>query len=278
MQSKLSTGGKIWHICVIIVVIAYMLTPVFGTIMFSIADEWGGILPKGYTLKWYEELFNDLRFWQAIGRSFLVSILSTVITLIVMVPAVFVAATYLPQYERLMQGIVLLPFALPGIVLAVGLMRIYSSGPIPLTGTIWILVGVYFTVIMPYVYQSVRNSLRSINAIQLVEAAEVLGAGKAQAFLRVVLPNIMPGLLVAGLLSISLLLGEFVLANMLVGGSFEVLQVFLFHKFSISGHLVSAIIVIFFTVIFFFYLIILTISGRRPKAKPVAIAEEGDQA
>lgn len=124
--------------------------------------------------------------------------------------------------------------------------------------------GRVFIVIMPYVYQSVRNSLRTINAAEMMEAAEVLGANKTKAFLQVVLPNIMPGIIVASLLSFSMLFGEFVLANMLVGGSFEVVQVYLFRMLGTDGHASSATIMTFFLLVALLYFFIIKIGNWSP--------------
>jgi putative spermidine/putrescine transport system permease protein len=140
------------------------------------------------------------------------------------------------------------------------------------------LLGVYFVVVMPFVYQSTRNSLRSINAVELMEAAEVLGGTKLTAFLRVVLPNISPGLLVASLLSFSIIFGEFVLANMLVGGSFEVVQVYLFRILGTDGHASSATIVTFFVIIFILYAFVLKVGSLKPREQSLTVAEEEESA
>lgn len=259
--------GGLWHIAVSVVVLAVLIVPLLATFLFSISTVWQNtILPEGLTLKWYVELFTDERFLFAIGRSFLVSGLTVVISLVIMVPAIFVVSMYFPILEKVLQSVVLLPFALPGVVMAVGLIKIYSSGPVAISGTIWILIGVYFIVVMPYVYQSTRNSLRSIHAVQLMEAAEVLGAGKAKAFLLVVLPNIMPGVMAASLLSFSILFSEFVLANMLVGGSYEVVQVYLFRMLATDGHLSSATVVTFFAVIAILFALVIRIGRWKPRA------------
>ena len=59
-----------------------------------------------------------------------------------------------------------------------------------------------------------------------MEAAEIFGANQMTAFRKVILPNILSGILVSGLLSFSILFGEFVLVNLLVGGSYETVQIF----------------------------------------------------
>lgn len=270
-----TSKNRAWHIFVVIALFAFLLIPLLVTILFSISTDWQStILPEGITFKWYIKLFTDERFLFALGRSFLVAILTVSVSLVIMVPTIFIVATYFPRLEKWLQMVVLLPFALPGIVAAVGLIKIYSSPPVAISGTIWILLGVYFIIILPFVYQSTRNSLRAIQAVELMEAAEILGASKMTAFLRVILPNILPGVMVASLLSFSIIFGEFVLANMLVGGSFEVVQVYLFRMLGTDGHASSATIVTFFIIIFILYAFVLKIGSLNTRDKSLSDARE----
>jgi putative spermidine/putrescine transport system permease protein len=260
--------SRLWHLFVVTAILAFLLIPLLVTFLFSVSTVWEStILPEGYSFGSYVRLFSDDRFLLALGRSFWVAVLTVILSMIVMVPTIFIVSLYIPRLERWLQTVVLLPFAVPGVVAAVGLIKIYSNPPFAISGTIWILIGVYFIIILPYVYQSTRNALRSVNAPELMEAAEVLGAGKFAAFLRVILPNILPGVVVASLLSFSIIFGEFVLANMLVGGSYETVQVYLYHMLGTDGHLSSATIVTFFALIFILFALVLKIGSRKPQSK-----------
>jgi putative spermidine/putrescine transport system permease protein len=227
-----------------VLVLTYLFLPVAATLIYSLATEWNKtVLPEGLTLKWFAELFRDFPFLQALGRSFLLSGLTTVAALIVMVPAIFVIVVYAPRLERWVQTLVMMTYAVPGVIMAVGLLRTYSGTGIPM---ILVTAGAYVVGLLPFIYQGTRNSLRTIHAASLMEAAELLGASRGRAFVKIIVPNIMPGILVAGLLSFSILFGEFVLVNMLVGGRFETLQIYLYAKLSKSGHIASAITVTYF--------------------------------
>ncbi|WP_054955188.1 ABC transporter permease [Paenibacillus dakarensis] len=268
-------GGRVWHLTVTTLVLIFLLLPLLVTILFSISTVWeNSILPKGITFKWYIELLSDERFLMALGRSFLVALITVTLTLLITVPTIFLISLYFPRLDKVLKIIVMLPFALPGVVAAVGLIKLYSSPPVALSGTIWILIGVYFVIILPFVYTSTRNSLRSVNAPELMEAAEILGSSKANAFLRVILPNIMPGVIVASLLSFSIIFGEFVLANMLVGGSYEVVQVYLFRILGTDGHASSATIVTFFALVSVLFALVLKIGDRNSRTMLPSDGEE----
>jgi len=247
----------------------YLLLPLAATAVYAFAGDWQDtVLPKQWTLEWFENLFQDTRFLEALWNSLYLCSVSVALSLAVMIPAVFVLTVYAPRLESLMKGIVVLPYAVPGVVAAVGLIRTYSGGPIDIAGTAYLLVGAYFVAILPYMYQGIRNSLLTVSAPELMQAAGLLGAGPVRAFLTVVLPNIVPGILVSTLLSFSVLFGEFVLTNMLVGAHIQTVQVYLSRRMGESGHLASAIAISYFAFILILSMVLMKLGqlrGRRVK-------------
>ncbi|MED4750688.1 ABC transporter permease [Brevibacillus choshinensis] len=251
------------HYLVVVIVGLYLLVPLVATFLFSISNTWANtILPSDYTFSWYQQLFSDQRFIEAMGRTLGICILTLVVSMISMVMTIFVITLYMPKLERFIQALVMLPYAIPGVVAAVGLIKMYSSKPIVLTGTVWILIGAYFVLILPYMYQGIRNSLRTLDVKRLIEAAEILGASKWNAFVYVVVPNIIPGILVASLLSFSIMFGEFVLANILVGGHFETIQIYLMKRLKENGHLSSAVVITYFMIVLISSLVMLKLGSR----------------
>ncbi|MEB3102187.1 ABC transporter permease [Ferviditalea candida] len=238
------------HPLLMVLLMIYLLSPLAATLLYSLAGEWQTtVLPEYWTLHWFADMLQDPRFTGALLRTLLVCTVTVVLSMLVMLPTIFIVTVYFPRFERLLNALVLLPYAIPPVVAAVGLIKIYSSGPIVISGTVWILIGGYFVSILPYMYQGIRNSLRTIHAVELLDAAELLGASKIQAFRHVVFPNILPGIMVSMLLSFSVLFGEFVLANLLVGGHFPTIQIYLYQRLSESGHLASAIAITYFIVV-----------------------------
>lgn len=251
------------HRSIMLALLIYLLLPLLATCIYAFAKDWQTtLLPEQWTLEWFDEMFQDARFWDALWTSLYLCIISVALSLAVMLPAVFVITVYLPKWETFMKGLVVLPYAVPGVVAAVGLIRAYSAGPIDITGTAYLLVGAYFVVVLPYMYQGIRNSLLTVSAVQLLQAAELLGASRMRAFVSVVLPNIWPGIMVSSLLSFSVLFGEFVLTNMLVGGHIQTIQVYLYQRRGASGHLASAIAITYFVFIFALSMALLKLSKK----------------
>lgn len=226
-----------------LLLMGYLILPVLATMLYAFASKWNStILPEGFTLKWFSTLFQDSEFIQAFGRSVLLAGGAVSIALLVIVPAIFVIVLYFPTYEKWIQMAVVMVYSFPGIILAVGLIRVYNQIGIPM---IFVVLGAYVVGILPYIYQGTRNSLRNIDARQLLDAAQLLGASKRQAFTKILLPTVYPGLFAGALLSFSVLFGEFVLINLVVGSRFETVQIYLMKKLSTSGHIASAVVFIY---------------------------------
>ncbi|WP_081415059.1 ABC transporter permease [Ectobacillus panaciterrae] len=256
-----------FHKIAVGLLIIYLLIPLMGTFLFSIAGKWDHtILPESFTMKWYIELFQDERFFAAFQRTLFLIVMSVGLSILIMLPTIFIITVYFSKWEGMLQAAAMLPYGIPPIVGAVGLIKLYSNGPIQISGTPWILIGAYFVTILPFMYQGIRNSLRTINAVELVDAAELLGASKFQAFRTVVFPNILSGILVSTLLSVALLFSEFSFAKLLVGGQFETLQIYLSNKLNTSGHLTSAIVITYYSVILFLTWAVLKITFRNQKS------------
>ncbi len=160
------------------------------------------LLPDGFTLDWYLKLWGDPRFLAAFGRSLLVCFATLLLGTLVLVPTVLVVAYYFPKLDPWMNLLILLPFAVPPVVSSVGLLQIYADGVLPIIGTPWMLIGTWFTVVLPFMYRALANSLQGVPLRDLMDAAHLLGASSRRAFLLVVIPCLRKGLLAALFLSL----------------------------------------------------------------------------
>jgi len=221
-----------------------------ATLIYAFSTQWGStILPEGLTLKWMTQLWQDPRFLLALAHSLVICFGALVLSVVLVLPLMFVIAYYFPRLDSVMNILILLPFAVPPVVSSVGLLQLYSDGPLVLTGTPWILIFCYFTIALPFIYRAITNNMQAIHLRDLMDAAQLLGASTWQAAVLVVLPNLRKGCMIALLLSFSFLIGEFVFANLLVGDRFETLQVYLYNMRTGSGHFTSALVISYFLVV-----------------------------
>jgi putative spermidine/putrescine transport system permease protein len=242
-----SSRHRVWHRTVVYLLFAILALPLVATLLYSLATEWGAtLLPSGLTLKWYVALWSEPRFLAAFGRSLVVCGGALVASVVLVLPAMFVIHYRFPRLDALMNILILLPFAVPPVVSSVGLLQLFGDGPLAIAGTPWILIGCYFTIALPFIYRAIGNNLQAINLPDLMDAAHLLGASTWRAAWLVVLPNLKKGLTVALFLSFSFLIGEFVFANLLVGTTYETLQVYLNNMRNSSGHFTSALVISYF--------------------------------
>lgn len=256
--------SQIYHYMTLLIVFLIMAIPIVTTLIYALSSSWGAsILPDSLSFKWFIQLWQDARFLAALGRSLLISCAAIVLTFVLLLPLIFFVTYYAPKSQKIMNFVILIPFAMPPIVSSIGLMQIYSEPPFLLTGTPWILLGCYFTIALPFVYRSIINSVQTLVIHDLIDCATLFGANKFYAFLRIILPNLRHGVLSGLLLAFSFLIGEFVFANILVGNRFETLQVYLFNTNGKSGHFASAIVSSYFFLVMLLSFIVMRVNRKK---------------
>ncbi|UCH11683.1 MAG: iron ABC transporter permease [Fidelibacterota bacterium] len=148
------------------------------------------------TLDNYIFVLNMTRARTAIVNSLLLAIGSaTLVMLLTSIISWITVRTRIPG-RSLLDAVTFLPITFPGIVLGVSLIWVYLTLPIPIYGTLWILLVAYITRYMPYGIRTASSSMVQIHA-ELEEAAHISGASWLQTFGRIILPLLRPGL-VAG--------------------------------------------------------------------------------
>lgn len=173
----MSQAELLWHRGVVVMLLVVLLLPLAATLIYALSSSWGAtILPQGFELKWFLDLWRDPRFLTALGHSLLICLGALLLSALLVLPVIFVIAYFFPWLDGVMNIFILLPFAVPPIVSSVGLLQLYSDGPLALTGTPWILIGCYFTLMLPFMYRAVNNNMQAINLRSLMDAAHLLGA------------------------------------------------------------------------------------------------------
>jgi putative spermidine/putrescine transport system permease protein len=159
------------------------------------------------------------RLYTSLLFSMVAAVLTIVFSTLVVVPTAYWVNLRVPALKPAVEFVTVLPFAIPGIVLVFGLLRTYSSPPLPFTnteaGTLFLLVGGYTVFVLPYLYRAVDAGLRAIDLKTLTDAARSLGASWPAVIWRVILPNMRSAVLSGSLLTFVIALGEYVLVNYL---------------------------------------------------------------
>ncbi len=242
-----------------------LLLPVLAVAVSALATDWySGLVPSGLTLKWFAAVLTEPAFQSALGRSLFIAAGSVVLQVLVTVPAILAAHCYLPWLDRWMERLMVLPYALPQVVLVVGLLGIYANDPLVLIGTPWILLLGYLPLAFPLLYLPLKNNLRALQVHELLDAGHLVGAGDLVIARRVILPCVAPGLAVGLSMVFALSFAEFVFANMLVGGNFQTLAIYLFGQRQKIGQVTAVIVVIYFAAMWLSTVVALSMLRRRP--------------
>ena len=241
-----------------------LLLPVAAVVVAALATDWySGLVPTGLTLHWFATVLNEQAFRSALGRSLFIAAGSVVLQTVVTVPAILVAHCYLPRLDRWMERLMVVPYALPQVVLVVGLLGIYARDPLVLIGTPWILLLGYLPLAFPLLYLPLKNNLRALEVHELLDAGHLVGAGDLVIARRVILPCVVPGLSVGLSMVFALSFAEFVFANMLVGGNFQTLAIYLFGQRQKVGQVTAVIVVIYFAAMWLSTVLALAMLRRR---------------
>ena len=209
----MAKGSKVSANIVMTIVIIWLLIPLAATIVYSLFEDWTGIIPKGFTLSNYELIFSDSSFLTAMYQTVLICIVPIVITIILVLLALFVVTVYFPRLEKYMQILCMIPYTIQGVILSVSILVLYAKNGSILSDRMVMLIGAYCIIILPHIYNGIRNGMRAINMNMLLEAAEMLGDSKLKAFFKVIVPNIITGITVSSLLAVSLLFAVFIILH-----------------------------------------------------------------
>lgn len=252
------------HYAYLLILMVAMLIPVIATLMYATSENWSrSILPESWTLKWLIDTWTNPRFLKASLYSVALSVISALLSIAIVFPVLLAVHTKHLAWEKWLNLILVLPFTLPPVVASVGILQLYSGWLSGFWGTFFILVGCYFTIVLPFVYRSLDNNFRAIHIKDLIDSAALLGASYWQAIWYVLLPNLKRGLIVSFFISIAFLMGEFVFINILSGGHIESIQIYLYSLKNLSGHLSSAVVISYFAMIFIISIFVSLISQNK---------------
>ncbi len=184
-----------------------------GTGAFTLA-HWAAILDPSQAST-YSDLFAG------IGNSLILAVIVVAIIVLLLLPAMLLAELRYPRVHRVLEFVCLIPITVPTIVLVVGFVPVYQVVQSVLGSDPWTLAFAIGVIVLPYAYRPIQASIGVTNLTTLTEAARSLGASWPVAVWRVVLPNLRRGLLSSCLLTISVVLGEFTIANFLGQNTFQ---------------------------------------------------------
>jgi putative spermidine/putrescine transport system permease protein len=234
-----------WRWAVLLLTAVYFLVPLWGALRFAGVSAFGGVL-------------GQPGFAAALWLSARLAVVTTVITLVLIVPTAVYVHLRLPALRRVLDSVTILPIVIPPVVLIIGVLRVSKVAP-ALQSSPYLLALEYVVLAMPFAYRSVDAGLRALDTKTLTEAAGSLGAGWITTLLRVILPNLTTALLSATVLTVALVLGEYTMATLDLFTTFPV-WIVTNDQVSAQGSVAASLLALFVT---WLVLMLITLAGSR---------------
>lgn len=209
----------------------FLYAPIAVLIVFSFNDSatMSRSVWSGFTTKWYRLLFQDQMLLQSLRNTLVIAVIAAAVSTVLGTAAAIGIMGMNRWMRRIVMNVTNFPMVNPDIVTGVSLMLLFVAaarfmGNISLGMASLILSHITFC--LPYVILSVMPKLRQMDP-NLSEAAQDLGCTQTQAFFRVVLPEIMPGVVTGLIMAFTLSIDDFVVSYF-TSGTTQTLPIFIY--------------------------------------------------
>jgi len=238
----------VWRWVILVVAGIYFLIPLYAALKFA-------------GIKAFPDVVKQSGFTAAFGLSIRLAVITTVLTLVLMVPTTVYVHLRLPKLRRVLEVVTILPIVIPPVVLIIGVLQI---APAALKGSPNLLGLEYVILAMPFAYRSIDAGLRALDLKTLFEASSSLGANWLTTLWRVIVPNLRTALLSAVVLTLALVLGEYTMASLDLYQTFPV-WIVLFSQDSGPVSTAASLLSLFVT--WLFLIVIVTLASRGAKRR-----------
>ena len=189
-----------------LLVCSFLIVPVIMSVMAGVTENFFKGISSGVTLRWVVEVW-DL-YADTIFLSLVIAIACLACTIVLGIPAAYVLSKRQGRVARMIEELLTLPLAIPGLAIALALIITYGGFRDFRSSWVFILVGhVLYT--LPFMMRSVLAVLSTADFRSLEEGAASVGAGFWRRFFDIVIPNCRSGIVAGALMVVTLSVGEF---------------------------------------------------------------------
>jgi putative spermidine/putrescine transport system permease protein len=196
----------------IVIGILFFALPIYASTVFAFQTNDGG-----YTLEPLRLAAENEALVQSLVLTLKIAIGTVLLTLLLIIPTVAFIHLVIPKSRGWIEFLTLTPLVIPPIVQGVGYL--YSM-PTQLKATPYALVFAYVILALPFSYRAIDAAFASIDVRTLYDASTSLGASFITVTRKILIPNVLAGILSAVFLTIALVLGEFAYASLLLWDTF----------------------------------------------------------
>lgn len=227
-MKKMSFSSKIY----LAIVMMFLYLPIIMLMVLSFNASNSTSVMSGFSFRWYVELFKDEATIQAFYNTLILAVLTAITaTFIGTLAAVGIDKMKKGFWKSSLTTITNIPMMNPEIVTGVSMMLlfVFIGAMLKVNGILgfWTLFIAHVTFSLPYVILNIMPKLKQTD-VHISEAAQDLGCTKLQAFLKVVLPSIRPGIVAGFIMAFTLSLDDFIISYFVSGPKFQTLPIRIF--------------------------------------------------
>lgn len=256
-----------WIVALVACVYAFLHIPLLVLVVFSFNDSKYSVEWTGFTLHWYERLWERQDILDGLKASAYVGITSTIIATLLGTLMALAIARHEFRGRRLMEAFLYVPIVTPEIVVGISLLILFVLIGFPLGLTSVIIAHVAFNI--SFVVVVVLARLQGMDR-NLEEAAMILGADEITTFWRITVPLLMPGILSGAMLAFTMSFDDYVITSFVTGTGSSTLPIVVYtmvrKNIEPSINAISTIILIITSVLIY-------VADRLGRDKPLVAAE-----
>lgn len=228
MKKKMSPLSRLY----IALIFVFLYAPIAVMMLFSFNSSTSTYVFSGFSLHWYKEMFADSTAMQALKNTILLAVCTAFVsTVLGILAAVGLFNSKCKLYKRAMMTATNIPMMNPEIVTGIAMMLLFVFAGALVNKTdvlgFWTLLIAHVTFSLPYVILNVMPKLRQFD-MHVYEAAVDLGCKPVKAFFKVVMPEILSGIITGCVMSFTLSLDDFIISYFTNGPSFQTLPIYIF--------------------------------------------------
>lgn len=245
MKKNKRPFGKILMVLMII----FFYLPILYMIIFSFNDGKSLTHFTGFSFRWYQHMLESQDMMEALYTTFSVAILATVISTIVGTIAAIGLSKSKKMIRNLMEQVNNLPMMNPEIVTAIGFMLLFITFKVEKGYATMLLAHIAFCI--PYVMLSVMPKIKQLDP-NLADAAMDLGCTPWQALIKVIVPQITPGIVSGALIAFTMSIDDFIISYFVTGGGVKNLSIIVYtmsKRVNPSINAVSTLMVVIITIV-----------------------------
>ena len=205
-----------------ILIFLFLYAPVAVLIVFSFNKTRSRAVWGGFTLEWYRKLFQNVDILRALQVTLIVAVVSALVSTVIATITCIGLNSLNRRLRSLIMNVTYIPNITPDLVTGVSLMLLFYFIGLKTGFATLLLAHIAFNI--PYAILSISPKFRQLDR-NLFEAALDLGCKPRQAIIRVILPEIMPGIMTALILTFTLSIDDFVISYFTAGNQVSTLAI-----------------------------------------------------